>query len=291
MERGIKSKNVPEGTDTHLIPPEGLYSTQKWFAQVITQPLSHHHKLPPLAPSLYPIAEEAKQIIAPSSTLAPHKRIEIYYQQYWWRLLKVLHDNFPMLTKILGFTSFNQTVGIPYLVDHPPSDWALCKLGNSLPSWMSTHYKGKKKKLCTQAATIDWAAQKAFWTKHYPPNIHLETILDTNIKLQPHITLFTFSIDLLSYRDHLLANNESFFAFKKGHYHVAIFRDLNNHVVWQPLKETENMILCSLSQGMTINVTLNNLAHEGSELYEEARTLLPLFFRRWISLGWFYVPC
>ena len=99
--------------------PDTLLNIQKWFASVITQPLTCDHNIPLLAPNGKPIAIDSAQYILPSKTLAPHERVELYYRQYWWRLLDVLQENFPLVTRLFGYQSFNEKIGIPYLTAHP----------------------------------------------------------------------------------------------------------------------------------------------------------------------------
>jgi hypothetical protein len=43
----------------------------------------------------------------------------VYNQQYWFRLLTVMQDEYPLLARLLGLWSFNQLVQ-RYLLQHPP---------------------------------------------------------------------------------------------------------------------------------------------------------------------------
>jgi hypothetical protein len=68
-----------------------LKELQQWFSSVITSPLDK------------PI-EGAERFVAPSPTLEPNERMRIYNQQYFWRLLNVLHKSYPFLTRLFGYT-------------------------------------------------------------------------------------------------------------------------------------------------------------------------------------------
>ena len=70
-----------------------LIDLQEWFGKIISQPLTPGHHLPEAS------KKESIRYIAPSPCLEPGKRIEIYYRQYWWRLIKSLQTNFPTLVR------------------------------------------------------------------------------------------------------------------------------------------------------------------------------------------------
>ncbi len=100
------------------IPP-GLKSVQEWFGNVISSPLEDNNYIKTIAPSGYLIAEEAARYIIPTPNLRAHQRIQIYNQQYWWRLLKAMHESFPLVTRLFGYHAFNETIAIPYLYKYP----------------------------------------------------------------------------------------------------------------------------------------------------------------------------
>ena len=93
--------------------PSQLKSTQEWFASIITHPLGKNDTIQSLSPHGCLIAEEAARYVIPSPTLHPHLRMQIYNQQYWWRLLNTLHANFPMLTRLLDVTLLMKKLAFP----------------------------------------------------------------------------------------------------------------------------------------------------------------------------------
>ena len=80
-----------------------LSTTLEWFASIITQPMDMHDTIHPYSPTGQLIAEESKKYIAPSECLQSHQRIELYNQQYWWRLFNVMQKNFPLVCRIFGY--------------------------------------------------------------------------------------------------------------------------------------------------------------------------------------------
>lgn len=282
-------------------PPKKLFALQKWFGNLISQPLTFNHKIPSFTPQGNSIEEEAAQFISPSHTLNPHQRIEIYYQQYWWRLLNVMQENFPTVTRLFGYDDFNQKIAIPYLSDQPPQHWALCELGKGLFNWIQNHYRENDFNIVSTTVDIDWSALKAFWSKQEkainPQTLTQEetsALLHQSIYLQPHISLFELFYDFFSFREIFLQKtvefwkDHSFPELKKEHSYFVIYRHPKNYVAWKKISKAEHFILSYIHQGKTIEETLGFLEEQGGEPYEEASNFLPLWFRDWISLGWFW---
>ncbi|MCB1119108.1 MAG: putative DNA-binding domain-containing protein, partial [Chlamydiia bacterium] len=129
--------------------PHSLCHLQKWFAKAIVEPLDRESCLK------NHVAHDADQYVFPSTTLNPRQRIELYSQQYWWRLLGALHKSFPLTVRLLGYTMFNQQIAQPYLVKFPSTHWSLSFLGCQLPKWIREEYQGDQKELLEQAVAVD----------------------------------------------------------------------------------------------------------------------------------------
>ncbi len=275
--------------------PENLLRIQKWFAAAITEPLTIDHCLPMASSAL----EEAKNYIRPSKTLLSHERIELYYRQYWWRLLDVLQENFPTVVRLFGKEDFNQKIAIPYLSKHPSTHWALCRLGDTITAWIKRNYKENDREIIRIAAEMDWSAQIAFWSGKRAPidptslsATEIQELLQKKIYLQPYISLFAYPCDFFSFRDAFLKEEISYWnshpfpeLIEKKSFFV-VFRNFTNQVIWQEISESEHLILSQIAKGKTLSIALNALKRK-AELLEEAMTLLPLWFQSWTSLGWF----
>src|SRR5277367_5399656 len=112
--------------------PSSLEDIQKWFAHLITAPISQDDvdQIPLFSPH---VVSEIRKKIAPSSTLRSEERMGIYQQQYWWRLISVMQDLFPGLVALLGYKEFNRLIAEPYLTAHIPYDWFISNIGADLP--------------------------------------------------------------------------------------------------------------------------------------------------------------
>lgn len=277
--------------------PTKLFDLQKWFATLITQPLQPNHQLPSRTPFDTNIEEEASQRITPTPFLRSHQRLELYYQQYWWRLIKCLQESFPMVLRLFGYEGFNQQIAIPYLTANPPRHWALCRLGDTLPQWIQRSYLENDRDLVEQAARMDWAAQAAFWIKALPPvdfaHLTPQERLHKPLALQPHIHLFSLQGDLFSFRETFLEkepeywNDHPFPSLRPGSWKGVVFRNIKNLVTWKELSPGEFRFLSFLKEGLTIEVACAKIEEEGGTLLEEALEMMPVWFQEWTFLQWF----
>lgn len=266
----------------------GLFEIQKWFGVLISQPLQADNLIPQTTPFGTEIEEEARKHIAPSPSMKPFKRLELYHQQYWWRLLKCLQQNFPTLARLYGYERFNLEIGIPYLSQNPPSHWALCRLGQTLPNWF------KDKDLERDAARLDAAAQASFWSEEKrPADLSSEDTIRKKLLLQPHVHLFELGGDLFTFRETLLSEDVSYWRdhpfpeIRQGACYFVLYRNLKNEVKWKEISEGEFRLLTLFQKGMSIQEACAQIESEGGTAHEEAEELLPLWFREWTYLKWF----
>jgi len=186
--------------------PNSLKEIQEWFGSAITTPLDSKGNLK----KGMGIEKKAIQYLAPSPTLKPHQRIEIYNQQYYWRLYNILHETFPIITRILGPREFNNTLASPYLHAYVPNTWCINYCGNQFPEYLEKAYRKKDRELFLQAAKLDLAYNLCYFAEEREGidsdalKTSPETVLNTVLQLRPSTYLFAFSFDLLDFRNALL---------------------------------------------------------------------------------------
>ncbi len=281
--------------------PTLLKREQQWFGGIIGRPIDEDSRMNPIAPSGEPMEIEAADHIAPSPTLRPAQRIQIYNQQYWWRLLNTLHDSFPMLTRLFGYYDFNKTIGIPYLVKNPPHHWSLNLLGDHLLQWLEGCYHAKDKKLVCNAAHLDWAFSHSFVAGQRPPITveqlsnaeEREQILSQTIYLQPHIHLFQMEHHLFNFRNEFLKENPEYWLtndFPKLErdktYLFILYRNAKKDISWKEISLGEYHLLSFFKQGATIENACDWLEKQDDTLCEEATNNLQLWFQEWSQRGW-----
>jgi hypothetical protein len=274
--------------------PAALLEMQKWFAEMIALPLRSDSKLPDLTPHGKNIAMDAKKYIHPTPQLQPHQRLEIYHQQYWWRLVDILQDHFPMLTRMFGYEEFNQKCAVLYLIYAQPLHYNLCYLGNTLGQWIKGHYEGEDKNFVLSCAEIDWAINQAFWTGALPPirNENPEKILNEILVLQPHIKLFALHADFFSFRElFLLHDVEHYYSnpfpeLHLGENHYIVYRNCDNIVSWKKLSRGSYSFFCLLEQGYTIYQACEKMEEMDASIAQEAENSLHSWIFEGINNAW-----
>ena len=78
----------------------------------------------------------AAEFIKPNDRLTSFERLQIYNQQYWWRLLANFADDFRGLRAVLGERKFDR-VAVAYLEAWPSRSWTLRNLGSHLAEFLA----------------------------------------------------------------------------------------------------------------------------------------------------------
>ncbi len=290
--------------------PKELKEIQEWFAGIITQPIDDESHINPIAPSGKPIQEEAKKYIAPSPTLKSSERIELYNQQYWWRLLNTMQTTFPLITRLLGYHQFNDRIAIPFLQKYPSQHYSLSHLGERLPHWIKDEYQGEDKQLLIDSIAIDEAFNESFFAARQPPvtkNLSPEQAFSKKGRLQPHLFLFEMPYDLFSFRaeiqkkdpdfwsnhhfpnlEHALLDNGIHFPKlnQEQEYYFIIYRNLNNIVSWESISKAEYQLLQRFQNGSSIEEMCEWVSQNENTFLNDAQSNLQQWIQKWIARQW-----
>lgn len=279
--------------------PQQLKKTQVWFGSIIERPIDVDNNMNPVSPSGRPMTEESAEFINPSPTLRPEQRIQIYNQQYWWRLINNLHETFPLVTRLFGYHGFNFTIAMPYLVKYPPRHWNLNTLGDRLPQWIEEEYTAADKKLIYDAARLDLAFVDSFIAPQSKPlstenmPAQSDALLDVKCTLQPHLHLFQLPYELFAFRieflketpEHWIEHDFPSLA-KERQYHFVMFRNTHNDISWREVSPVEYALLQCFQKGSSISEACDWIEQQSSEIVEEASKNLHLWFQEWVIRQW-----
>lgn len=281
--------------------PTLLKKEQIWFGSIIARPIDEDSKMNPIAPSGELMEIEAVKHIVPSPTLRPAQRIQIYNQQYWWRLINAMQESYPMVTRMLGFFDFNRSLSIPYLVKYPPRHWSISYVGDRLYQWVQEEYHCQDKKLIADALSLDWAFVASFIAPQVPTlseectakSIDPETISSLTLYIQPHLKLFIFDYDLLKYRREYLEKNHDHWLSNKAPVldkskicRFALYRNNNGDISWKEIDETGYRVLSLFQEGASIDSAVEWLESQDAKIYEAALANLQEWFQEWTARGW-----
>lgn len=254
---------------------------------------------------------EAKQFIKPNDRLSSFERLEIYNQQYWFRVLDAFAEDFPGLRAIVGARRFEQ-LSLAYLTECPSRSYTLRNLGSRLFAWLRAHpeWIQPQERLALDMVRLEWAHVEAFDAADEPvvgPEDLLEVTPATHLSVQPHLRLLQLAYpvdDLLlavkedSDQQSNAASNAGSYR-RKQHPAVKKMQRLNperlyvvvhrhQYSVWyRRLTPEAFRMLRSLQQGNPLGVALDQ-ALRGSRLREsELAEQLQLWFEEWSRMGWF----
>lgn len=275
--------------------PKNLLEVQKWFGAVISTPLEKGDLISPISPSGHSIIEEANAFILPSEGLEPFERIQIYNQQYWWRLLTILQDAFPCVVRLFGYHDFNDLIAVPYLARYPADDWSLNTLGSKLVPWIEEFYNQEDKPLVLDAARLDFSYQLIFFQPDYPRlDATSEAFSVKPLYMQPSSYLINFSYDMVEFRKNLLKNEPEhwienpFPELNKEPTFNLIYRSPTGRFKTKTISEIESRLLTNFQNGMTIDGLCEWVEKQPAPFRKETEEHLQNWFQEWTVLGILY---
>lgn len=259
--------------------PSEIGDLQHWFTKIVGQPLEKEDdRIQPLSPFGTDIVHEAARFILPSNLL-PHQRLEIYNQQYWRRMFKILQTNFPLTLRLLGESAFNQLV-VSYLTIYPSTHWSLAPIGDHLPTWVKDNYAGDNKDLIYYATDLDLHCYLSSIALSYLSLA--EGHLDIDLHLQPHLFLLEYPYDLPKLRKNPQHN------LIHAKFYYVLYRNKKNRVTWKEVSREEFLLLSQFRGGVTLFRLCAWIQKQEVGLQEVMGERLEEWVGSWTRSGWFY---
>jgi hypothetical protein len=140
-----------------------LAAIQSLMSQALVRPLTPGETMQRQWADGTPTAEVAKTFIKPNDRLTSFERLQIYNQQYWWRLLGCFGEDFRGVRAVLGQKKFDR-LAVAYLEHHGSQSWSLRDLGQFLPQFLHEHpdLTAPHTDLVFDMARVEWARVVAF---------------------------------------------------------------------------------------------------------------------------------
>jgi hypothetical protein len=182
-----------------------LRSIQQMMSQVIFRPLTRNEGMQPEWTDGRPTADVVETFVKPNDRLSSFERLEIYNQQYWWRLLGIFQEDFRGLRAVIGVRKFDK-LAVEYLQAHGSTTWSLRDLGQYLVRFLEAHPEltAPNTPLALDMARVEWAKVIAFDGPALPvldPQKIARTAPDQlKLRLQPYLTLLELRYPI----DHML---------------------------------------------------------------------------------------
>lgn len=254
-------------------------------------------------------ADVAARIIKPNDRLDSFERLQIYNQQYWWRLLGNFGEDFHGLRAVVGQRKFD-ILATAYLESCPSTSWSLRDLGEKLEAFIATHpaLVAPHEKLALEMVRVEWARIVAFDGEERPrlDPARIAKIPPDKLKIgvQPYVALLELwhpiddllgklrntTIETGSVSNAVAASRSRrrkrlFARPRKVPLHLAVHRH-ELAVYYKRLEPEAYRLLVALRDGATLDSACARAFADAKELPEQSAAKVQAWFSNWMRLGW-----
>ena len=286
-----------------------LEQLQQAVFEVTRQPLTRSEKMRPRLPDGRSVRQIADSLIKPNDRLTSFERLQIYNQQYWFRILSSFGEDFPGLRSLIGERRFER-LSVAYLNECPSISFTLRDLGSRLEAWLgkNTEYVKGVERIALDMVRLEWAEIEAFdggEIARLAMDASTQLSGNTVFRLQPHLHLLdlAYPVDdlLLHIRGIEVKNDAASNAVlnfprptkvrraslpRAKRVYVAVHR-LNNSVYFKRLTRDGFALLGALREGKTLEQALEVSLLRRRRDVDRVGTQLREWFHDWSYLGWF----
>lgn len=260
-----------------------------------------------------PTADVAARIIKPNDRLSSFERLQIYNQQYWWRLLGSFGEDFSALRAVVGTRKFDR-IAVAYLETYGSQTWTMRDLGKHLETFLRAHpgLTAPHTSLALDVTRVDWARVVAFDEPGEPllnPKKNATVSADRlHIGLQPYLTLLELSHpvdDLLrKFKESQIEtgafSNAVSASVKRRRsrivarpsrrpVHLAVHRH-ELAVYYKRLEPEAYRLLRALRDGATLADACDTAFAGSKDLPAASAEKIQRWFATWMQLGWLCRP-
>lgn len=283
----------------------GLAELQRAITGALMKPLRADETMSPANLAV------AEKFIKPNDRLTSFERLQIYNQQYWWRLLGAFGEDFGGLRAVLGEKKFEK-LATAYLEERGSTSWTLRNLGSKLVEFLKANPKltHPRTALALDVARVEWARVLAFdepARKVIAPEKLARTPADRlKLGLQPYIVLLELSHPVdelmrkLRHVEFSAVSNAVGSSGKKRARTITVRRSrqpvflavhrLDHSVYFKRHEPEAHALLAALHGGATLGSACET-AFAGTKIpAEKCAAKIREWFSRWAEFGWFCEP-
>lgn len=286
-----------------------LEQLQRAVFEVTRQPLTPSEWLRPRLPDGRSVRAIANALIKPNDRMTSFERLQVYGQQYWFRIMASLSEDFPGLRSLIGERKFEK-LAVAYLNECPSESFTLRNLGSRLEAWVRKHpeYIAGLDRVAIDMVRLEWADIEAFDKLELPRFTADDSAKldgDTVFRLQPHLQLLdlAYPVDDLLFRIRGIdaksdAVSNAVLKFPRpsrirrsslprpGKVYLAVYR-LQGAVYFKRLTRDAFTLLQALGEGKTLAKALEISLVRSRRSVDRLRVQVEEWFKNWSSLGWF----
>lgn len=138
-----------------------LAQTQHLLWRLITAPRGVADGLVAIGGADGLLAEGLDGLVNGDVVLPAVRRLDIYANMYFFRLLDALAEDYPTLRAVVGAHEFHNLI-TDYLLTHPPSHPSLRYAGQDLPAFVRNHRLSESHPYSEDLACFEWSLVEAF---------------------------------------------------------------------------------------------------------------------------------
>jgi len=253
-------------------------------------------------------AAVAERLIRPNDRLTAFERLQIYNQQYWWRLLGTFAEDFRGLHAVLGERKFDR-LAVAYLEAQGSTSWNLSDIGLKLLPFLAEHPELTlpRSALALDVARVECARNLAFDGPEKPAlttkQIARLPADRLRLGLQPYLGLLELSHPIDEFmrtlkRTSIAAVSNAVAASQtrrrktvtvrksRGPIHLAVHR-VNYSVYYKRLDPEAYRVLIAIRDGATLEDACATAFADSKELPEQSAARIQEWFATWMGFGWF----
>lgn len=286
--------------------PRELAAMQEAFGRSIRMPFSFETGHFQCRKDAYD--PDAAAAIAPRGDSDSRDRLAVYNEQYWYRLLTVLQQDFPLLTAAMGHWHFNRLATAyldrhpsrsPYLADLPLAfgDFIRGEAGAFAVRADGADGGSAEARRLIQLADLDLAFHRAFHAPSLPvldpSRLSAEALAalgERPLTLQPWLTVIREDWNLMENR---IALGEGKPVFREAVSWWAVYRD-GERVEWEALDAGRYAVLSGLRDGLSLGDACMQALRQAGEGNAagilDGQGGLAGWFAAWTRRGWFGAP-
>lgn len=233
-------------------------------------------------------ADLASQIARGNERLTPVLQVDIYREQYFFRHLDAIAEDFPAVVEALGWDEFEELAKL-YLAAHPPDSFSLRNLAKHLPAFLAARSAPAP---IVDLAVLEWALVEAFDAADLP-QLDPRKVADAGealdgarLVMDPSMSLLRLSCPVHDVRAALMeAEHRVELPASRETFLVVYRRQLV--LTWREVPRLAFLSLERLRAGRPLAEALDEVAASSSpEEVEQLQAEVGGWFGQWVQDGW-----
>lgn len=268
--------------DDPIAPPAALLEMQAFLSGAFRSPRALAER-PELEARMAAIATG-------NDRLSPVGQADVYREQFWFRHIASLKEDFPTLRHLLGSDAAFELLCERYLEAHPPRDFLLRDLSADMGRFLSTDARYDTDTLLIDCARVEWAfidAYDAADAKPFDPSALIgaaeDALFGAKLIMQPALRLVAMQNPAHELRESVRAGVAPERPAPRA-VHLAIFRtgEVLRSIELEPAAFA---VVQALLAGAPLGEACNRAIEAGAD-ETEVGAKLGQWFQWWTQWGW-----